>query len=106
MGGGVGTSKGTGKSMHKLCRNYPLAIYPLVSPLISLATIGRNYIPTSVRANFWEGDATKHFSVKKRVFSEQGGGNSVNQGFGKDFYRKGNSVKRFGPFTGPPDSEN
>ena len=30
--GGVGTSKGTGKSMHKLCRNYSLAIYPLVSP--------------------------------------------------------------------------
>ena len=31
-GGGVGTGKGTGKSMRKLCRNYPLAIYPLVSP--------------------------------------------------------------------------
>ena len=30
----------------------------------------------------------------------------MNQGFGKDFYRKGNSVKRFGPFTEPPDSEN
>ena len=26
-------------------------------------------------------------------------------GFGKDFYRKGNSVKRSGPFTEPPDSE-
>ena len=25
-----------------------------------------------------EGDATKHFSVKKRVFSEKGGDNSVN----------------------------
>ena len=25
----------------------------------------------------------------------------MNQGFGKDFYRKGNSVKRFGPFTEP-----
>ena len=56
--------------------------------------------------NFWEGDATKHFSVKKRVFSEKGGGNSVNQGFGKDFYRKGNSVKRSGRFSEPPDSEN
>ena len=31
-GCGVGTGKGTGKSMRKLCRNYPLAIYPLVSP--------------------------------------------------------------------------
>ena len=30
----------------------------------------------------------------------------MNQGLGKDFYRKGNSVKRFGPFTEPPDSEN
>ena len=28
----------------------------------------------------------------------------MNQGFGKDFYRKGNSLKRFGPFTEPPDS--
>ena len=30
----------------------------------------------------------------------------MNEGFGKDFYRKGNSVKRFGPFTEPPESEN
>ena len=35
------------------------------------------------------------FSEKKGVFSEKGGGNSVNQRLGKDFYRKGNSVKRF-----------
>ena len=48
---------------------------------------------------FGEGDATKHFSVKKRVLSEKGGGDSVNHGFGKDVYRKSNSVKRFGPFT-------
>ena len=59
-----------------------------------------------IRADFWEGDATKHFSVKKRGVQWKGGGNSVNQGFGKDFYRKGKSVKRFGPFTKPPDSEN
>ena len=32
-GGGVGAGKGTGKLMRKLCRNHPLAIYPLVSPL-------------------------------------------------------------------------
>ena len=37
---------------------------------------------------------------------KRGGGNSVNQGFGEDFYRKGDSVKRFGPFIEPPDSEN
>ena len=30
-GGGVGTGKGTGKSMRKLCRNYALANYPLVT---------------------------------------------------------------------------
>ena len=30
----------------------------------------------------------------------------MNRGFGKDFYRKDISVKRFGPFTEPPDSEN
>ena len=45
------------------------------------------------------------FQWKKGFFSEKGGGNSVNQGFGKDFYRKGNSVRRFRPFTEPPDSE-
>ena len=30
----------------------------------------------------------------------------MNEGFGKDFYRKGTSVKRSGPFSEPPDSEN
>ena len=39
---------------------------------------------------------------KKGLFSEKGGGNSANPGFGN---RKGNSVKRFGPFTELPDSE-
>ena len=36
-----------------------------------------------IRADFWEGDATKHFSVRKKgfFFSEKGGGNSVNEGF-------------------------
>ena len=29
----------------------------------------------------------------------------MNEGFGKDFYRKGNSVKSFGPFTEPPHSD-
>ena len=46
------------------------------------------------------------FSEKKVVFSEKGGGNSVNGWFGKDLYRKGNSVKRSGRFSEPPDSEN
>ena len=30
----------------------------------------------------------------------------MNQAFGKDFYREGNSVKRSGPFSEPLDSEN
>ena len=30
----------------------------------------------------------------------------MNEGFGKDFYRKGNSAKRSGRFSEPPDSEN
>ena len=46
------------------------------------------------------------FSEKKGFSVNWGGGNSVNQGFGKDFYRKGNSVKRSGRFSEPPDSEN
>ena len=40
------------------------------------------------------------------LFSEKEGGNSVNGGFGKDFYRKGNSVKRSGRLSELPDSEN
>ena len=43
---------------------------------------------------------------KKRLFSEKGGGNSVNERLGKEFYKKDNSVKRSGPFSEPPDSEN
>ena len=34
------------------------------------------------------------FQWKKRFFSEKGGSNTVNEGFSKDFYRKGSSVKR------------
>ena len=43
---------------------------------------------------------------EKKGFQWRGGRDSVNEGFGKDFYRKGNSVKRSGPFSEPPDSEN
>ena len=46
------------------------------------------------------------YQWKKGFFSEKGGGNSVNGGFGKDFYRKGNSVKRSVRYSEPPDSEN
>ena len=50
------------------------------------------------------------FSVKSKGFSVQKrGGNLVNEGCAKDFYRKlrkGNSVKRFGPLSEPLESEN
>ena len=86
--------------MMRFCRG------TLVNPF---AALGLHYTPFCIRAlfraDFWGGDATKHFSVKKRVFSEKGGGNSLNGGFGKDFYRKSNSVKRSGRFSEPPDSE-
>ena len=55
---------------------------------------------------FGKGMRRSTFQLKKGFFSETGGGNSLNEGLGKDFYRKDNSVKRFGPFTEPPDSEN
>ena len=68
-----------------------------MEPLFVASSLGILVFRGTFRADFWEGDATKHFSVKKKgIFSEKGGGNSVNQGFGKDFYRKGNSVKRSG----------
>ena len=46
------------------------------------------------------------FQRKMVFFQCKGGCNSLNPGFGKDLYRNDNSVKRFGPFTEPPDSEN
>ena len=56
-------------------------------------------------ADFWGGDATKHCSVKTG-FSVKRGEAFSEWGFGKDFYRKGNAVKRSGPLSEPPDSEN
>ena len=39
--------------------------------------------------SFWEGDATKHFSVKKkRIFRRKGVRHSVNEGFGKDLLQE------------------
>ena len=39
-------------------------------------------------ADVWEGDATKRFSVKKGLFSEKRGGNSVNGGFWQGFLQE------------------
>ena len=52
------------------------------------------------------GKGMRRIPVKKRAFQCKGGRHSVNERFGQDFYRKGNSVKRSGPFGELPDSEN
>ena len=93
-------------SCDPVSRRLPRQHLPTMLPTVLRQFLRLPVALAQIRADFWEGDATKHFSVKKRIFSEKGGGDSVNQGFGKDFYRKGNSVKRFGPFSEPPDSEN
>ena len=48
------------------------------------------------------GGYAKQKSVKKNAMK---GRHSVNEGSGKKFYRKGNSLKRPGPFSEPPDCE-
>ena len=80
--------------------------------LITFLSIPQHFLLTilnkksySVQSRFLGRGCDEALFSEKRVFSEKGGGNSVNEGFGKDFYRKGNSVKRFRPFTEPPDSE-
>ena len=89
---------------YHLCFSPSTAIGP---PLRWGARLGRSYLALSSEPMVvGRGCDEGNFQWKKGVFSEKGGGNSVNQGFGKDFYRKGNSVKRSGPFTEPPDSEN
>ena len=48
-------------------------------------------------------EITFHFSMEKEgIFSEKGGGKSVNEGFGEAFY---NSVQKNRPLSEPPDSE-
>ena len=52
-----------------------------------------------IGADFGQGIRRSTFQWKKRGFQWKGGRDSVNKGFGKAFYRKGNSVKRSGPFS-------
>ena len=47
----------------------------------------------------WRRGCDEAFLSENMGFSEKGGGNSVNEEFGKDVYRKGNSVNRSGPFS-------
>ena len=59
-----------------------------------------------LRSQFLGRGSDEALFSEKKGFSVKRGGDSVNEGFGKDFYRKGNSVKRSGPFSEPPDSKN
>ena len=58
-----------------------------------------------IGAECWEEDATKQKSVKRSAFSLNGAQAFSECGMGKEFYRKGNSVKRFRPFSESPDSK-
>ena len=79
----------------------PLGVHPKESSPASFCRLWRASEPI-----FGKGMRRSTFQWKTRGFQWKGGGNSVNEGLGKDFYRKGNSAKRFGPFTEPRDSEN
>ena len=74
------------------------------------STISRQKALTSnllCGTEFWgSGRDEAEITEEKRLFTESRQGHSVNEGFGKEFYRKGNSVKRFWPFSESPDSEN
>ena len=71
-----------------------------------LQTPHKNGLTNDFRADFWGRGSDEALSVKKKGFSVKRGRDSLNWGFGEDFYRKGNSVKRSGPFSEPLDSEN
>ena len=64
-----------------------------------------NQPPNSFEPISGKGMRRSTFS-EKLFFVKRGGRHSVNEGVGKYFYRKGDSVKRSGPFSEPPDSEN
>ena len=76
-------------------------ISSIPEPAVKIASEWRCPVRWVIRADFWEGDATSH--CDEALFSEKKG---LNRGFGKDFYREGHSVKRFGRFSEPPESEN
>ena len=63
-------------------------------------------LPKNGRSRFLGRGSDEALFSEKRGFQWEGGRDSVNEGFGKDFYRKGNSVKRSGPLSELPDFEN
>ena len=56
--------------------------------------ISKSQLLLQVLQKTWEADANKQASVKKSTFSLNGG-KAFCEGLGKEFYRKGHSVKRF-----------
>ena len=74
-------------------------------PFFGLVCRGHSWL---FGTEFWEGDATKQKSVKRSAFSlsEVKAFFSVNEGFGKEFYRKGNSLKRCRPLSESLRSKN
>ena len=55
--------------------NVPWEVEMWKSLLVWCLSAGPSLGSSNFGADFWEGDPTKHFSVKKKgVFSEEGGG--------------------------------
>ena len=67
---------------------------------------GSSQCENKIRAEFGEGDATKQKSVKRSAFSLNEGRAFSERRLGKELYRKGDSLKRFRPFSESLDSEN
>ena len=65
VGGGVWTGKGTGKSMRKLCRNYPLANYPSVSPLTIVVPFVPGFVPRTI---ILQGESEQCLCVLRLLF--------------------------------------
>ena len=90
------------KFWQKKARNYFCTWHPGALKQALLASrdvIISSQFSARIRRGFFT--VTDAGCPKKGFFQWKGGGNSVNEGFGEDFHRKGNSV-----FRGPGDSVN
>ena len=70
------------------------------------AKVGENGSKPTFQSRFLGSGCDEALFSEKKGFSVKRGEGFSESGVGKDFYRKGNSVKRSGPFSEPPDSEN
>ena len=87
------SSKNSGVSLAKSASNRLRSAYGSTNKLKSEWSFGKGMRPSR---NQW----------RKAPFHWMGSRHSVNEGTGKEFYRKGNSLKRFRPFSESPDSKN